>query len=150
MFFHPLSAFLFPSGDTRAACFQLLEYTLAVFVSTQMCEIIHMFRVKGFIMLRIKEAREARGWTQEQLAAAMNTTQQTIQRWESGQTDPKSSVIVEISRVLGITVSFIMNIEESDEVRLLSADEHELIDCYRSLPTKAQRALLAGLREYLQ
>jgi len=108
-----------------------------------------MFRVKGFIMLRIKEAREARGWTQEQLAAAMNTTQQTIQRWESGQTDPKSSVIVEISRVLGITVSFIMNIEESDEVRLLSADEHELIDCYRSLPTKAQKAILHGLREYL-
>lgn len=101
-------------------------------------------------MLRIKEAREARGWTQEQLAAAMNTTQQTIQRWESGQTDPKSSVIVGISRVLGITVSFIMNIEESDEVRLLSADEHELIDYYRSLSTKAQRALLAGLREYLQ
>ena len=74
-----------------------------------------MFRVKGFEMLRIKEAREARGWTQEQLAAAMNTTQQ-----------------------------------ESDEVRLLSADEHELIDCYRSLSTKTQRALLAGLREYLQ
>lgn len=80
----------------------------------------------------------------------MNTTQQTIQRWESGQTDPKSSVIVEISRVLGITVSFIMNIEESGEVKVLSDDEHELIDCYRSLSTKAQRALLAGLREYLQ
>ena len=100
-------------------------------------------------MLRIKEAREARGWTQEQLAAAMNTTQQTIQRWESGQTDPKSSVIVEISRVLGITVSFIMNIDESSEVKVLSDDEHDLIDCYRSLPTKAQKAILHGLREYL-
>lgn len=108
-----------------------------------------MFRVKGFTMLRIKEAREARGWTQEQLAAAMNTTQQTIQRWESGQTDPKSSVIVEISRVLGITVSFILNIDENGEAKVLSDDEHELIDCYRSLSTKAQRALIVGLREYL-
>lgn len=108
-----------------------------------------MFRVKGFIMLRIKEAREARGWTQEQLAAAMNTTQQTIQRWESGQTDPKSSVIVEISRVLGITVSFILNIDENGEAKVLSDDEHELIDCYRSLSTKARHAILHGLREYL-
>lgn len=101
-------------------------------------------------MLRIKEAREARGWTQEQLAAAMNTTQQTIQRWESGQTDPKSSVIVEISRVLGITVSFIMNIDENDEAKMLSEDEHELVELYRQLTTKGQHAVLVGLRDFAQ
>lgn len=115
-----------------------------------MCEIIRAFRVKGdCAMLRIREAREARGWTQEQLAAEMNTTQQTIQRWESGQTDPKSSVLVEISRILGITVSFILNVDENNEAKTLSNDEHELIECYRSLSTKAQRALLAGMREYV-
>lgn len=91
-------------------------------------------------MLRIKEAREARGWTQEQLAAEMNTTQQTIQRWESGQTDPKASVIKEISRVLGITVSFIMNIEdEGNEVEGLSTDERKLLKYYRQLPNDRKR-----------
>lgn len=83
-------------------------------------------------MLRIKEAREARGWTQERLAMEMNTTQQTIQRWESGQTDPKASAIKEISRLLGITVSFIMNVHE-DEIGMssLSSDEQKLINDYR-------------------
>lgn len=96
-------------------------------------------------MLRIKEAREARGWTQEQLAIELNTTQQTVQRWETGQTDPKSSVIKEISRILGITVSFIMNIDNADEAETLSNDERELLTYYRSLTPKAKHALLIGL-----
>ncbi len=100
-------------------------------------------------MLRIKEAREARGWTQEQLAMEMETTQQTIQRWESGQTDPKSSAIVEISRILGITVSFIMGIDnESDETKTLTDDEREILACYRALSAKGKRAVLAGLKDY--
>ena len=83
-------------------------------------------------MLRIKEAREARGWTQERLAVEMNTTQQTIQRWETGQTDPKASVIKEISKLLGVTVSFIMNVNETEtSVSSLSSDEKQLISNYR-------------------
>ena len=99
-------------------------------------------------MLRIKEAREARGWTQERLASEINTTQQTVQRWESGQTDPKSSTIKDISKALGITVSFIMNVNEDGEPLTLSSDERELLDCYRSLPAKGKHAVLAGLQDY--
>lgn len=95
-------------------------------------------------MLRIKEAREARGWTQEQLAIEMNTTQQTIQRWESGQTDPKASAIKEISRILGITVSFIMNTENdgNSESQMLSPDECELITTYRKLSIDSREAVM--------
>lgn len=102
-------------------------------------------------MLRIKEAREARGWTQEQLAIEMDTTQQTIQRWETGQTDPKSSIVKEISRILGITVSFIMNVDDEDtnETETLSNDERELLTCYRSLSTKGKHAVLVGLRDFV-
>lgn len=101
-------------------------------------------------MLRIKEAREARGWTQERLAAEMNTTQQTVQRWESGATDPKASIIREISRVLGITVSFIMNVDESDELKTLSEDERELLGYYRALPAKGKHAVLVGLKDFAE
>ena len=98
-------------------------------------------------MLRIKEAREARGWTQEQLAAEMNTTQQTIQRWESGQTDPKSSAIKEISRLLGATVSFIMNVNDEDcevdtDSSSLTANERSLVNLYRSVGSRYQENIL--------
>lgn len=100
-------------------------------------------------MLRIKEAREARGWTQERLASEMNTTQQTIQRWETGQTDPKASAIKEISRILGITVSFIMNVndkEESDEISTLTTDERNLIEYFRKMSKEHQSVTLGTSR----
>ena len=100
-------------------------------------------------MYRIAEARELRGWTQEQLAASIGTTQQTIQRWESGQTEPKLSSIKKISKALGITLSFIINITDESESEVLSDDEHEVIFAYRSLAQNGKRALLAGLREYV-
>ena len=34
-------------------------------------------------------------------------------------------------------------------VKIWSDEEEELIELYRQLPTKAQRALIVGLREYL-
>lgn len=101
-------------------------------------------------MMRIAEAREARGWTQEQLAEAVGTTQQTIQRWESGHTDPKVSNVKKISNALGITMSFILNIDDEKESETLSADEHEMVVLFRKLPPSGQHALLVGLRDYAQ
>ena len=84
--------------------------------------------------MRIKDAREARGWTQEKLAEEIGTTQQTIQRWETGQTDVKSGQILAISKALGVTVSFIMNVNDGSESKdAISADEEELLACYRRM-----------------
>ena len=98
--------------------------------------------------MRIAEAREARGWTQEQLAVAIGTTQQTVQRWESGQVEPKVSSVEKISNALGITMSFILNINDEKESETLNADERELIELFRKLPPKVQHSVLVGLRDY--
>ena len=101
-------------------------------------------------MLRISEARKARGFTQEQLALEVGTTQQTIQRWESGQTDPKASDVARISNALGITVSFIMGVDNEKENAPLTDDERELIELFRTLPPKGRHAVLVGLRDFAQ
>lgn len=90
-------------------------------------------------MLKIKEAREARGWTQERLAQTVGTTQQTIQRWESGEVDPKSGKVMSISAALGITVSFIMGTDQPE----LSEDEKRLVELYRSMPKTSREKMLA-------
>lgn len=97
-------------------------------------------------MLRIAEAREARGFTQEQLAQAVGTTQQTIQRWESGQVDPKVSKIQDISRALGITVSFLLGVDDKRETNQLTAQELELLDIWRNLTPTGQQQLLLFAR----
>ena len=106
-------------------------------------------------MLRIAEARNARGWTQEQLANALNTTQATIQRWESGKVDPQSSRIVEISKALGITVSFLLGVDsEGRETNTqpsaaLAPGERRLVDAYRAMSDEGRDKLL-DYAAYLQ
>ena len=94
-------------------------------------------------MLKIREARESRGWTQEQLANALDTTQQTIQRWETGFTDPKSSGILAISETLGVTVSYLMGMDEPVLPEFpLTPDEYLLITLFNKMDKTGRSALL--------
>lgn len=61
---------------------------------------------------KIAEARAAKGWSQQRLAEELGTTQQTVQRYESGARDIKSSVILQLSETLGVTVSYLLGISE--------------------------------------
>ena len=98
-------------------------------------------------MLRIAEAREARGWTQEQLAQAVGTTQQTIQRWESGQTDPQVSRVQAISKALGITMTFLLGID-LEEPPALTPNEQRLIGLYRSMSAEYRDMLMKSAVAY--
>lgn len=97
-------------------------------------------------MLKIMEAREARGWTQAQLAQAIGTTQQTVQRWESGQTDPKISQVEAVSKALGITMSFLLGMDEPKQAQ--PPEEQRLAWLYRSMNAEG-RARLMEQAEFL-
>ncbi len=62
---------------------------------------------------RIAEARTAKGWSQQQLADAIGATQQSIQRYESGARDIKTSVILKLSAALGVTVSYLLGMDST-------------------------------------
>ncbi|MBR8535588.1 helix-turn-helix domain-containing protein [Carboxylicivirga sediminis] len=50
--------------------------------------------------LKIKQAREAKGWSQEVLADQTKLSVRTIQRIEQGQTQPKGNTLLQIKQVL--------------------------------------------------
>lgn len=62
---------------------------------------------------RISEARMAKGWSQQRLAEELGTTQQTIQRYESGARDIKSGTIIKLSKALGVTVAYLLGMTDS-------------------------------------
>lgn len=62
---------------------------------------------------KIAEARIAKGWSQQELAEKLDTTQQTIQRYESGARDIKSSVLIKLSSVLDVTISYLLGMENA-------------------------------------
>ena len=103
-------------------------------------------------MLRIAEAREAKGWTQEQLANELGTTQATIQRWESGKVDPQLSKIEAISKALGVTLSFLLCIEEHEASYelSLSPDERELLRLYRTMSPEYRAMMVKNAVAYAE
>ena len=93
-------------------------------------------------MLRIAEARIARGWSQEQLAQAVGTTQQTIQRWETGQTDPQVSKVKAISAALGATLSYLLGVDDVGcDSQTLSEDERHLVALFRACSQQGREYL---------
>lgn len=51
--------------------------------------------------LQIAAARKAKGYTQEQLAAELHVSRQTVSHWETGRVLPDVAMAQEIARVLG-------------------------------------------------
>lgn len=98
---------------------------------------------------RIEEARKARGWTQQQLAEAAHTTQPAIQRYESGEREPKVSAIVAMSAALNVTISYLLGFDDDPlpiSATTLTDDEAELVRCYRSSDDGGRASILAVAR----
>lgn len=73
----------------------------------------------------LKRLREAKGWTQGQLAEAIGVQQPTVQRWESGAREPKHADLERIAIALGIKVAHLFG-GEIDDAR--PTDAEDLVD----------------------
>ena len=56
--------------------------------------------------LRLKEARKEKGYSQEQLAEALEVSRQSITKWETGTAYP------ELKKLLGLSVFLDKNLDE--------------------------------------
>lgn len=60
--------------------------------------------------MRLKELRQSMGYTQEQLAAMLKTTQQSIARWETGKVEPNISALRDLAIIFGTSVDDLLGI----------------------------------------
>lgn len=60
-------------------------------------------KVSHDLQLQIRQARQAKNWTQKQLGQASNLSESIIRDYENGTIVPKSSDIKQIEKALGIT-----------------------------------------------
>lgn len=56
---------------------------------------------------RISTSREARGWTQDQLAEAAGIHRVTLAKYESGKVEPGSKTLARISSALGVSMDYL-------------------------------------------
>lgn len=65
-------------------------------------------------MLRIKELRKQKGWTQMQFANSLNVSQPTIVNWESIEIYPPSGILPQIAELLGCSIDDLYDKPQSD------------------------------------
>lgn len=52
--------------------------------------------------------RKKAGWSQEELAAQLNVTRQSVSKWESAQSLPDVDKILQLSRLFGVTTDYLL------------------------------------------
>ena len=73
----------------------------------------------------IAKCRKEKKLTQAQLAEKLNITDRAVSKWETGKSMPDSSIMLELCKILGITVNELLSGEEIDmEIYEKKADEN--------------------------
>ena len=62
----------------------------------------------------IQKYRKQKGWSQEELAVRLNVARQTISKWERGTSVPDADMLIQLSDLLGVSVSTLLGIEEKN------------------------------------
>ena len=93
----------------------------------------------------IRKNREARGWTEYQLAERSGLPQSTISSWYKKGMTPSFSSLEKICGAYGITLSQLL--AEGEEPVSLTENQRRLLALWARLGENQQAALLALLEE---
>ena len=115
----------------------------------------------------LKKLRENCGYTQQQVADALNLERSTYTYYETGKTTPDINTIVKLARIFNVSYIDIFEQEERDQTRSfndyslyskddlrnvvhiyeLSKMEKVLISLYRLLPSEQQKNFINELKD---
>ena len=71
--------------------------------------------VKSIVAKNITELRLMNGMTQLELGEKLNYSDKTISKWERGESSPEIGVLVEIARLFGVTMDYLVGIETVEQ-----------------------------------
>ena len=94
----------------------------------------------------IREARKSRGLTQEQLAALLHVSRQTVSHWENGRAEPSYDLLKSLADALEMDIARLFG--EAESVPASSPDPHTQDSCALAqsddLPASDRSAQSAG------
>ena len=67
--------------------------------------------------MRLKEIRKKRGISQLKLAMDLNTNQNTISRYETGEREPGINELIKIAEYFGVSIDYL--VERTDNPKML-------------------------------
>ncbi len=89
----------------------------------------------------IAKKRKERNLTQEKLAEKLGITDRAVSKWETGKSLPDASIMLDLCRILGITVNDLLSGEELSMERINERTEKNLIEMVRQKEAADRRLL---------
>ena len=91
---------------------------------------------------KIVTLRKRAGWSQEELAAQLGVSRQSVSKWEGAQSVPDMQKVVQMSRLFGVTTDYLLK-EELGEPEPAPAEPDAPLRCV----TMEQAADYLALRQ---
>lgn len=103
---------------------------------------------------KIKELRQDKGLTLEQVANVVGVGKSTVRKWETGMiANMKRDKIASLAKALGTTPAYLMGWKEeispSPSIENLSEGEKALLELFRRVPEDHQQLVLQMIRAAL-
>jgi transcriptional regulator with XRE-family HTH domain len=99
-------------------------------------------QLQAQIARRVRQARLHKGWTQEQLAEALDVASETVSRYESGRVPLSVTMLYRVADVLDIKIESLVGKGPAG----LSRTETELVEGWRSLDGEGQQLVMLLVR----
>lgn len=94
---------------------------------------------------RLKQARQAAGLRQPDVARVLNVAPTTVSSWETGHRDPDTSTLGRLATLYGVSVGWLLGTALQNEIGGKAAPPHGSRLDLDSLPPEAKRFLDAVL-----
>ena len=80
------------------------------------------------IGIRIQELRKQHQMTQEDLAERLDVTRQVISKWERDQSVPSTDVVIQLSRIFGVSTDYILGVGPLSESKKENAVDMKSVE----------------------
>jgi transcriptional regulator with XRE-family HTH domain len=81
----------------------------------------------------IKKYRQEKHFTQEELAARLHVTRQTVSKWEKNYSVPDAEMLVRLAELLEVQTSLLLGIEADGETQITPEKENALAEQLASI-----------------
>lgn len=75
---------------------------------------------------KIKKLREARGWSQAELARRLSVTRNGVNSWEQGLSMPSPACLVDLAKVFSVSTDYLLGIENLNSVNVTGLGAKEV------------------------
>ena len=96
---------------------------------------------------RLKAVREVSGWTQEQLAEAIEVTPHTISQYERGEQSPRLTTLLRIAATFSVRPGALIDVQLAPPRAAPPPEGADILALYLGLPEEDRRLALRLVRE---